>query len=198
MSNKIGILGGTFDPIHNGHLWFAESAKENFNLEKIIFIPNKIPPHRNIPLASEIERYEMVLLATINVSYFEVSDIEIRREGRSYIVDTLEEIKNLYRDKEIFLLLGSDAFSQFLSWKNPEKVINLCRLIVGKRGEENFNMDLEDFIEKYKEKILFFDFPYFPISAQEIRERIRMGRSIRYLVPPLVEEYIYKKRLYIL
>ncbi|MEN2984708.1 MAG: nicotinate-nucleotide adenylyltransferase [Dictyoglomaceae bacterium] len=198
MSNKIGILGGTFDPIHNGHLWFAESAKENFNLEKIIFIPNKIPPHRNIPLASEIERYEMVLLATINVSYFEVSDIEIKREGRSYIVDTLEEIKNLYRDKEIFLLLGSDAFSQFLSWKNPEKVINLCRLIVGKRGEENFNMDLEDFIEKHKEKILFFDFPYFPISAQEIRERIRMGRSIRYLVPPLVEKYIYKKRLYIL
>ncbi|MCX7845799.1 MAG: nicotinate (nicotinamide) nucleotide adenylyltransferase, partial [Dictyoglomaceae bacterium] len=125
MSNKIGILGGTFDPIHNGHLWFAECAKENFSLEKIIFIPNKIPPHRNVPIASEKERYEMVLLATINIPYFEVSDIEIKRKGISYIVDTIEEMKNIYKDKELFLLLGRDAFSQFLYWKDPEKIISL-------------------------------------------------------------------------
>lgn len=197
MSNKIGILGGTFDPIHNGHLWFAESAKESFNLEKIIFIPNKIPPHRNNPIASEKERYEMVLLATIDIPYFEVSDIEIRREGISYIIDTIEEIKNIYKE-ELFLLLGSDAFSQFLTWKDPEKIIEFCNLIVGRRGEENFNLDLEDFINKYREKIFFLDFPYFPISAQEIRERIKNGKSIKNLVPPLVEKYIYKRRLYIL
>ncbi len=196
MSNKIGILGGTFDPIHNGHLWFAESARENFNLEKVIFIPNKIPPHRDIPFASERDRYEMILLAIIDIPYFEVSDIEIKRDGKSYLIDTLEEIRNMYKNKELFLLVGSDAFSQFLSWKEPERIIKLCNLIIGKRGEEIFNINLERFIKKNKDKIFFFNFPYLPISAQEIRERIKMGKSIKYLVPSLVERYIYKKGLY--
>jgi nicotinate-nucleotide adenylyltransferase len=197
MSGKIGILGGTFDPIHYGHLWFAESARISFSLEKVIFIPNKIPPHRNLPIAGEKERYEMTLLATINNPNFDVSDIEIKRKGISYIKDTLEEIKNIYEDKEIFLLIGGDAFSQFLTWKDPEGIIKICNLIIGKRGENIFSNELSNFIEKYKNKIFFLNFNHFPISAKEIRERIKKGESIKYLVPELVEIYIRKKNLYI-
>ncbi|MCX7845297.1 MAG: nicotinic acid mononucleotide adenylyltransferase, partial [Dictyoglomaceae bacterium] len=91
-----------------------------------------------------------------------------------------------------------DAFSQFLYWKDPEKIISLCSLIVGKRGKEKFDVNLQDFVKKYKDKIFFLDFPYLPISAQEIRERIKKGKSIKNLVPSLVETYIYKKGLYIL
>lgn len=197
MSNRIGILGGTFDPIHNGHLWFAESVREKFLLDKILFIPNKIPPHRDMPFATEIERYEMLLLATVDVPYFEVLDIEIKRQGKSFVVDTLEEVKKIYEGKELFLLLGMDAFSKFLSWKNPEKIIGLSNLIVGNRGEKIIDRDLEEFIEKHKNRIFFYDFHYLPISAQEIREKIQRGESIKYLVPPLVEKYIYKKELYL-
>ncbi|MGB9858174.1 MAG: nicotinate-nucleotide adenylyltransferase [Dictyoglomaceae bacterium] len=197
MKNRIGILGGTFDPIHNGHLWFAESARENFFLEKVIFIPNKIPPHRDIPYAGEKERYEMVLLAISDNPYFDVWDIEIKREGKSYIVETLEEAQKIYKDKEIYLLLGIDAFNNILSWKDPERIVELSNLIVGNRGEKIFTKELEEFIKKFSKRIFFHDFPFFPISAQEIRERIQRGESIKYLVPSLVEMYIYKNKLYL-
>ncbi|PMQ02369.1 MAG: nicotinic acid mononucleotide adenylyltransferase [Dictyoglomus sp. NZ13-RE01] len=195
MRDKIGIFGGTFDPIHNGHLWFAESVRVAFCLKKVIFIPNKIPPHRNIPSAGEKERYEMVLLAINDNPHFEVWDIEIKREGISYMVDTLEEIKKILQE-DIYLLLGLDAFIYILSWKEPQKILDLAKIIVGSRGFYEFSDDLRLFIEKNKTNIIMFNFPYFPLSSSDIREKIKRGESIKYLVPSSVEEYIHKHNLY--
>ncbi|HOJ92300.1 MAG TPA: nicotinate-nucleotide adenylyltransferase [Dictyoglomaceae bacterium] len=193
---KLGILGGTFDPIHYGHLWFAEFARESFSLDKVFLIPNKMPPHRDVPNASPKQRYEMTLLAAIDNPYLEVLPIELEREGLSYTIDTLRELKKIYPNDELYLLLGKDAFCDFLKWKSPYEILEVAKIIVGNRKEGDLNDSIKSFLEEYGNKIFFLDFPYFPISAREIRERVENGLSIKYLVPKLVEEYIIKNRLY--
>ncbi|MGB9768448.1 MULTISPECIES: nicotinate-nucleotide adenylyltransferase [Dictyoglomus] len=193
---KIGILGGTFDPIHYGHLWFAEYAREKFKLDKVFFIPNRVPPHREIPIATSKQRYEMVLLATLNNPYFEVLPIELEREGVSYMVDTIRDLSTYFSNAELYLLLGNDAFRDFLKWKDPYKIVEKVSIIIGSRGEEYYTNDLKDFIKTFENKIFFLDFPYYPISAKEIRDRVKKGLSIKYLVPENVEEYIIKNSVY--
>ncbi|ACK42556.1 MULTISPECIES: nicotinate-nucleotide adenylyltransferase [Dictyoglomus] len=193
---KIGILGGTFDPIHYGHLWFAEYAREKFKLDKVFFIPNRVPSHREIPIATSKQRYEMVLLATLNNPYFEVLPIELEREGVSYMVDTIRDLSTYFSNAELYLLLGNDAFRDFLKWKDPYKIVEKVSIIVGSRGEEYYTNDLKDFIKTFENKIFFLDFPYYPISAKEIRDRVKKGLSIKYLVPENVEEYIIKNSVY--
>ncbi|ACI18343.1 nicotinate-nucleotide adenylyltransferase [Dictyoglomus thermophilum] len=194
---KIGILGGTFDPIHYGHLWFAEYARERFKLDKVFFIPNKIPPHRETPLATSKQRYEMVLLATLSNPCFEVLPIELEREGISYMVDTIRDLSSCFSFDELYLLLGNDAFRDFLKWKEPYKIIEKASIIVGSRGIEDYSSDLKNFIKNFENKIFFLDFPYYPISAKEIRERVKRGLSIKYLVPESVEDYIIKNGIYL-
>ncbi len=193
---KIGILGGTFDPIHYGHLWFAEYAREKFKLDKVFFIPNRVPPHRETPVATSKQRYEMVLLATLSNPYFEVLPIELEREGISYMVDTIRDLSTYFSNAELYLLLGNDAFRDFLKWKDPYKIVEKVSIIVGSRGEEHYTNDLKDFINAFENKIFFLDFPYYPISAKEIRDRVKKGLSIKYLVPDSVEEYILKNSVY--
>lgn len=193
---RIGVLGGTFDPIHFGHLWFAEYARERFNLAKVFFVPNKIPPHREPPKATSKQRYEMALLATLSNPYFEVLPIELEREGISYMVDTLEDLSTYFNTDDLFLLIGKDAFKDFLSWKEPHRIIEMVKIIVGSREAENFLPELKKFIKDFEDRIFFLEFPFFPISSKEIRERIKRGLSIRYLVPDLVEEYIIKNGIY--
>lgn len=193
---KIGILGGTFDPIHYGHLWFAEYAREKFKLDKVFFVPNRIPPHRETPVATSKQRYEMVLLATLNNPYFEVLPIELEREGVSYMVDTIRDLSTYFSNAELYLLLGNDAFRDFLKWKDPYKIVEKVNIIVGSRGEEYYTNDLKDFINTFENKIFFLGFPYYPISAKEIRDRVKKGLSIKYLVPESVEEYIIKNSIY--
>lgn len=194
---RIGIFGGTFDPIHFGHLWFAEYAREKFGLNKVFFIPNKNPPHRETPKATSKQRYEMVLLATLNNPYFEVLPIELERDGISYMVDTIKDLSSYFIEDELFLLIGNDAFKDFLSWKDPYQIIEKAKIIVGSRGYEEFSEELQYFIKNFGSKIFFLEFPFFPISAKEIRERVKDGLSIKYLVPDLVEEYIIKNGIYL-
>jgi len=194
---RIGIFGGTFDPIHFGHLWFAEYTREKFNLNKIFFIPNKNPPHREAPKATSKQRYEMVLLATLDNPYFEVLPIELEREGISYMVDTVKDLSSYFVEDELFLLIGKDAFKDFLSWKDPYQIIEKTKIIIGSRGYQEFTKELQHFIKTFENRFFFLEFPFYPISAKEIRERVKKGFSIKYLVPPLVEEYIIKNGIYL-
>jgi nicotinate (nicotinamide) nucleotide adenylyltransferase len=172
-------------------------CKRKFQLGKVFFIPNKLPPHREIPEATSKQRYEMVMLAILNNPYFEVLPIELERKGFSYTVDTLRDLSSLFHNTEIYLLLGQDAFKYFLTWKDPFDILKLSKIVVGNRGENYFSEEINRLVEKFEDRIFFLEFPYFPISAREIRDRIKKGLSIKYLVPELVESYIIKNRIYV-
>ena len=190
---KIGILGGTFDPIHMGHLVLAEQAREKFQLERVIFIPSASPPHKTEQeLSLAIHRFEMTKLALEGNSFFSVSDIELKREGLSYTVETLRKLKELYENSEIYFLTGSDVLGEITTWKDPEEIYKLARIVIGVRpGFDKF--DPEDHFAKKSSiaRITGVD-----ISSTQIREKVRKGESIKYLVPSKVEEYIKKKNLY--
>ncbi len=185
---KIGILGGTFNPPHIGHLILAEEALEKLNLERVFFIPAHIPPHKEANCIEASHRLKMVKLSIQDERRFLCLDMEIKRGGVSYTIDTLKELKNLYPYDEFFLIIGSDLAKDFSSWKDYNKIFDLAKVVVAKRGvwESNQNYNF-----------IFLDIPYVDISSSLIRERIRKGLSIRYLVHPKVEAYIKRKRLYL-
>jgi len=193
---KIGIMGGTFDPIHIGHLVAAEEARAVFNLDKVIFVPNYQPPHKlSLPITDPEHRYAMVLLSIYTNPYFEVSRIEIERDGPSYAIDTVREFGKLYPDGEIYFITGADAIAEILSWKQGEEILKLCKFIAVTRPGYD--------IGKVREKLCFLDnsveflkITEINISSTEIRKRVREGKPIRYLVLDTVENYIYKHNLY--
>lgn len=191
---KIGLLGGTFNPIHNGHLINAEIIKENFNLDKVLFIPSKYPVHKNLEgnVSSE-DRYNMVKIAIDDNKYFEVSRIEIDREGESYFIVTIKQLLNIYKDSELYLIIGSDAFSEITIWKESKEILETVSFIIMRRpGHELINNKLIKMAKDAK----FANNPLIEISSSEIRKNIKNNKSIRYLVPGNVEEYIIKKELY--
>lgn len=188
---KIGILGGTFNPIHFGHLVLAEEVKEALTLDKVIFVPANLPPHKDDKdvIPSE-HRLKMVKLATKDNPHFSVSDIEIRRKGKSYSVDTLKEFKKRFaKDRELFFIVGSDAITYLREWKDVGELFKLAHFVMATRpgyalNEENSN-------------ILTVSIKAIDISAFEIRQRIKEDKSIRYLVPEAVRRYIIRKELYL-
>jgi len=188
---RIGILGGTFDPIHIGHLVLAEEVRRFLKLDKIIFIPTYLPPHKSRKgMVSENHRLEMVKLAISEHPNFIVSDLEIKRKGRSYTVITLEELKREFPlSVKLFLIVGSDALKELPKWKNFLQILELAKIIIAKRP--GFPVKLKPTWAKII-RITPLD-----ISSSQIRKRIKKGSSIRYLVPEKVEEYIEKNRLYI-
>jgi len=205
---KLGIFGGTFNPIHLGHLRAAEEVREKLALDKVVFIPTGIPPHR--PLSEIVQfphRYEMVKRAISNNPYFEISDIEGKRKSKSYTVDTL---KVLNKGKELFFIIGLDAFINLNTWKTPERLFQLTHFVVIPRKKffkKFVEKTLRLFFQSIEVKRNYFYLPtgkkvyYCPISslnisATHIRRLILKGKSIRYLVPPNVEEYIYAHGLY--
>ncbi|MBA7491535.1 putative nicotinate-nucleotide adenylyltransferase [subsurface metagenome] len=191
---RIGILGGTFDPIHWGHLLIAEGVREKFALDRVYFIPAAWPPHKVKNKVTEAaHRYKMALLATQDNSHFSVSDLEMNRPGKSYTIETVKELKEKHEGAEIYFIIGLDSALEIFTWKDPEKLLGLCRFISVQRP---FSEELEKLDKKYRERIEVVEVPTLPISSTEIRERVRKGRSIKYLVPQSVEEYIYKNRLY--
>lgn len=185
---KIGVFGGSFDPIHMGHLLIGEFAKEFMNLDKVIFIPVGNPSHRENSLSKNIDRYNMVKLAIENNSSFEISDIEFTKEGVNYTYDTLLELKNIYKNAEIFEIIGEDSADYLDKWKNYEELITLCNFLVFRR--EGYN-----YLSK-NSNIVIMDNPKIGLSATLIRERVAKGQSIKYMVPEKVEEYIKKEKLY--
>lgn len=186
---KIGILGGTFNPIHIGHLILAEEVREKLRLDKIIFVPSYLPPHKDgIDIANAGHRHTMVGLAIKNNKYFMVSDIEIERDGRSYTIDTLKEFKRIYPGEELHFIIGSDLLKYLEEWKDLEDIIKLVKFIVATRPGYP--------LEKIPSHITTIPIRAVDISGFEVRRCIKGGKSFRYLVPEAVYKYIIKKRLY--
>ncbi|MDW7668196.1 MAG: nicotinate-nucleotide adenylyltransferase [Bacillota bacterium] len=201
MNNKIGIMGGTFDPIHYGHLVIANEVLFKFDLHKIIFVPTGNPPHkRSTALADAYHRYMMTQFATMTNSSFDVSNIEVEKDGIAYTVDTIKELKNKYKDTKLYFITGTDAVLDLPNWKDPEEILNLCTFIsVNRPGYVTDTLDdkLNKLMEKYKGEILSIKAPQLKISSTDIRNRIQEGRPTKYLLPENVEQYILKKGLYL-
>lgn len=199
--SRLGIMGGTFDPLHYGHLVAAEMARTEFKLEKVIFIPTGSPPHKmGRPITSPEARFEMVKLATQDNSSFEVSRLEIDRVGYSYTVDTLCDLHSLYPESEIYFITGSDAFREIFTWKDAESILELSHFIGASRpgfDTAEFLQELRDEHPEFYERMHLLEVPALAISSTDIRSRVRKGQSIRYLLPEPVRLYIEKERLYI-
>jgi nicotinate-nucleotide adenylyltransferase len=188
---RIGVFGGTFNPIHMAHLLIAEECRDRLNLDKVLFVPCAHPPHkRNDDIAPALDRLAMVRLAIEGHRHFEVDSVELDREGPSFTKDTLAELARRHPDDEIYYIVGRDAFDEMPTWKAPEEIVKLAQLVVVNRPSDKRQS------EDWYEPILRVVVPDLGISAEEIRFRVRMGRSIQYWVPAGVEEYIYEKGLY--
>ncbi|MCS6950341.1 MAG: nicotinate-nucleotide adenylyltransferase [Armatimonadota bacterium] len=192
---RVGIFGGTFDPIHYAHLFVAEEARQRFELEQVVFIPCGTPPHKKSYAVSPAEhRFAMTLLATASNPFFRASRIEIERGGVSYTVDTLEQWSQLYPHHELFLLLGADSLAYITSWKQPERICQLAHVVAASRP--GFDLSSLRLPETMCRRVYVMEMPLLDISATDIRNRVRRGVSIRYLTPDPVVQYILKHQLY--
>lgn len=198
---QICLIGGTFDPIHYGHLVVAEEVRQKFGIQKVIFIPAARPPHKMDQEISEPHhRVNMTRLATASNRYFEVSTIEIERQGLSYTIDTVQEIKSIYKIETVYFITGADAVLEILTWKEAEKLLNMCTFIAATRPGYNLN-NLKETLKSLPgeifKKTLPLEVPALSISSSDIRQRVREGRSIKYLLPEPVEQYIKENKIYL-
>jgi len=195
---NIGVLGGTFDPIHIGHLVVAEEARIKFGLREVLFVPAGQPwlkLGRNITLA--VHRVEMVRRAIADNPHFKLCTLEVERPGPSYTVDTLTILrKQLGSEASFFFILGRDTLAELPLWKEPEKLVQLCRLVVAPRLGSKDLKHLETAIPGLLDKVIQLDMPVIGISSSGIRQRIAQGLPIRYLVPVEVEKYITEHKIY--
>jgi len=186
---KIGILGGTFNPVHIGHLILAEEAREKLSLDKIIFVPANLPPHKlNGDIASASLRYKMLRLAVKSSKYFSVSDVEIKRNGRSYTIDTVKKLKGIYPGDELYFIIGSDLLKYLDEWKDLSEITKLVKFVAATRPGYP--------LEKIPTYIATLPIRAVDISGFEIRQAIKNNKSFKYLVPEAVFQYITKKGLY--
>jgi nicotinate-nucleotide adenylyltransferase len=186
---KLGLLGGSFDPIHFGHLRAAENAREALALDQVAFVPASVPPHRRAPLTPARDRFAMVALATAGNPGFVACDLELERAGPSYTVDTLRALRALRPQDEVVLIVGADAFAEMASWREPEALFALCAVAVVERPGASLG-------PATGRPGLCVEGAGLPISATDIRKRVAERRSIRYLVPDGVCDYIAKRGLY--
>lgn len=198
--NKIGIMGGTFNPIHNGHLILAEEAYEQLGLDLILFMPTKTPPHKDkASVLSEEHRVKMVSLAIHNNDHFELSYMELERKGITYTADTLTLLRDENPQIEYYFIIGADSLFAMMEWHKPERIFELCTLIVANR-DDNDPMKLEEKAEEYRQgygaKIKQILMPKIDIASGSLRQWVRNGKSIRYYVPDSVLEYIIEHHLY--
>ena len=195
---NIGVLGGTFDPIHIGHLVVAEEARIKLELREVLLVPAGQPwlkLDRNITAA--VHRVEMVRRAIADNPHFRLCALEVERPGLSYTVDTLTMLrKQLGSEASFFFILGRDTLAELPLWKEPEKLVQLCRLVVAPRLGSKDLKHLETAVPGLLDKVIQLDMPVIGISSSGIRHRIAQGVSIRYLVPPEVEKYIREQRIY--
>lgn len=197
---KVGIMGGTFNPIHLGHLMLAESAREEFALDEIWLLPTGCSyMKRDAGVLEPEERFFMASLAAADNEKMRCLDIEIKRCGYTYSYETMEALKKLYPETEFSFLMGADCLFTMESWKHPERLLQCCRIIAAVRDDASFS-EMEEkrlyLMEKYHADIVLFSFRQIAISSTDIRERVRLGKSIRYLVPDKVLAYIEEKGFY--
>lgn len=196
---KVGIMGGTFDPVHYAHLATAEFVRDKYKLDKILFIPSGNPPHKGEDVTDKYDRYKMVLLATNSNKDFLVSDIEIKRNKKTYTVDTLRYIRKTYKNVDLYFITGADAICDIENWKDVRENFKLATFIAATRPGISLlksQEKIEQLENKYKAKIISVYVPSLDISSTYIRGQLKQGKSVRYLVPEMVEKYMGEKKLY--
>lgn len=198
---KIGIMGGTFDPIHIGHLLLGEFAYENFHLDEIWFLPNGNPPHKTTDESgvSLDDRIEMVKLATDDVPYFRMNLYEASSKKHSYTYSTMRALREMYPEHEFFFILGADSLFSIEQWKNFREIFPSCTILAAMRDDkdtESMQAQIRYLNEKYGADIRLLQAPLVEISSTTIRRRAETGLSIRYMVPDVVSEYIQSNALY--
>ncbi len=191
---KIGLFGGTFNPVHFGHLINAEIIKDNFGLDKILFIPSRYPVHKNLEgNVSPEDRFNMLKLAVEGNSDFNVSRIELDRKDDSYFIITLNQLNDIYKNAELLLLIGTDAFNEINTWKDSKEILKSVSFIIMKRP--GFDTIDRKILETARD-VKIFENPLIEISSSKIRDNVKNKKSIRYMVPLKVEDYILAKELY--
>ncbi|HLR34112.1 MAG TPA: nicotinate-nucleotide adenylyltransferase [Tissierellales bacterium] len=198
--DKIGIMGGTFDPIHIGHLIIAEEAREFLNLEEVIFIPTGKPPHKKSSgITSSLHRYNMTELGIKSNSNFSISAIEVENSSTTYTIDTIEKLRKTYKNTQFFFIIGGDSIINIHKWKDYKDLLKSCNFLVAKRAGSP-DEEVKNIINKlnriYGKVIYEVPIPYIDISSTEIRSKVMKNKSIKYYVPMDVEEYIKNKNLY--
>lgn len=198
---KIGIMGGTFNPIHNGHLVLAQTAYEQFDLDQILFMPTKNPYYKKLNQTATLEdRTSMVKLAIEDNKAFSFSELELLRDGNTYTVETLKIMTKENPDVEYYFIMGADSLYHFETWKEPQEILNMAILLVAARDDVSSHAiegQIEYLENKYENaRIKCLLTPNLEISSNNLRKRCREGRSIRYLLPVQVEEYIREHGLY--
>ena len=199
---RIGIFGGTFNPVHSGHLRIVNGFQNALGFDKILVIPTYIPPHKtSSDLASSEDRLEMCRLAFTD-PVFEVCDIEINRGGKSFTYDTLLQLKEIYKDAEFSLIIGSDMFLSFHEWHRAEDILEMCSVCATVREDNENISDLEEYAKKYFPKqaerlrMVLIDFDPLEVSSTQLRQMLSKGQDVSHLVPKAVLEYIKQRGLY--
>lgn len=198
---RIGIMGGTFNPVHNGHLLIAEQSYHEYHLDQILFMPAGHPPHKQRQNISGYEdRLAMLLLATEDIPYFGVSDYELNKKSLSYTYETLSYFTRQYPDNEYYFIMGADSVKDLDNWCHPEIILKLAHILAAVRGDtdvEALNREADKLRSKYGARISLLGAPELDISSRELRARVAKGASIRFMVPDKVRKYIYEHHLYI-
>lgn len=197
---KVGIMGGTFNPIHVGHLFLAENAYEQLELSKVLFMPSKNPPHKEKPdMVTEQQRVDMIALAIQSNPHFELSTFELTREGMTYTADTLTLLTEQNPDIEYYFIVGADSLFYMHKWRNPQIIFNLCTVIAANRDEaapEELEKQAGFLNKTYNARIKFIQMPTIQIASAVIRKRIAEGKSVRYYLTDAVNDYILANKLY--
>ena len=187
---RLGILGGTFDPPHLGHIALAQSAIKELSLSKILFIPSRIPPHKlSTNVSPENDRLKMLEFALGDYPDMEITDMEFRRTGKSYTYETILELKKLYHNDELFFIIGADNIHEMESWYKPDELVTMINFVAANRpGFEPHG--------RFKDQVKMFEMVPNNISSTEIRKKVSLGEDVSGYVNPAVNEYIMKNRLY--
>jgi nicotinate-nucleotide adenylyltransferase len=197
---KVGIMGGTFNPIHYGHLFLAENAYEQIGLDQILFMPSKNPPHKAKPEdITEQQRSDMISLAIMDNPHFALSTMEMEREGMTYTSDTLTILVKDHPNTEFYFIVGADSLFMMQNWMEPQTIFSLCTVVAAGRDnveKEKLQKHAQYLESIFKASILLLNMPTIQIASAVIRERIATNKTTRYYLPDAVNVYIAKNRLY--
>ncbi|MBM3278422.1 MAG: nicotinate-nucleotide adenylyltransferase [Candidatus Handelsmanbacteria bacterium] len=188
---RLGVLGGAFDPIHTGHVLLAQFTAERLDLDQVLFIPAADPPHKGQCIALAEDRWAMVQRAIEGFPVFAASRLELDRPGKSYTIDTLRYLRQAHPETQLYLIIGADNVAPFSTWHNPRGILELCTVVAGTRLSPREEADPE-----LEGRLVQIDTPAVQISSTQIRQRLGQGLPIRYLVPEKVEEHIRRQGLY--